>query len=365
MSDFSGMEAEDLPRRKFRLYVVNTGSTSTKLGIFENNTFPFREVIRHPAEQLAAWGTVAGQYEYRLGLARSWFGERARSCDAVVAAGGLFKPVGGGTYRVNAAMREDARSDAREAHASNLGCLMADSLASDYSCPAFVVDPVSVDEFEPVARYSGHPLIPRSSLSHALNIHEAARRAARDLQIPPGRSSFVVAHMGGGISVAPVRGGRIIDVNDAASEGPFSPERSGGLPLQQFIGLCMSGEYREEELRRMVMGAGGLVAYLGTNDADEVEMRIAGGDVQAAEVYGAMGYQVAKEIGAMATVLGGIIDGIVLTGGLSSSAMLTRWISRRVGYIARILVYAGEMEMEALAGGALRVLGGEEKEKVY
>lgn len=365
MKNPTGAEEPEVRRRDFRLLIVNAGSTSTKLGIFESQTFSHREVMRHSAAELAACGDVAGQLNMRSEAAMSWFRGRVQSCDAVVAAGGLFRPLEGGTYRVNDAMRADARAGARGAHASNLGCLIADSLASAYHCDAFVVDPVSVDEFEPVARYSGHPLIVRSSLSHALNIHAAARRAARDLHIPLELSSFVVAHMGGGISVAPVRGGRIIDVNDAASDGPFSPERSGGLPLQEFIGICLSGKFPEEELRRMVMGAGGLVAYTGTNSSVEVEKRIAAGDVPAAEVYGAMGYQIAKEIGAMATVLGGMVDGIVLTGGLSSSDMLTRWISDRIRTIAKILVYTDDMEMEALAGGALRVLSGEENIKDY
>jgi len=352
-------------RRDFKLLVVNPGSTSTKLGIFEKHTFPYREVIRHPASDLAGCGSVIGQLELRRNTAQSWFRERVQSCDAVVTTGGLLKPVEGGTYRVNSSMCTDASAGDRGAHASNLGCLIAQSIAAEYNCPAYVVDPVSVDELDPVARRSGHPLIVRSSLSHALNIHASARRAAQDLQIPHRLSSFVVAHMGGGISVAPVRGGCIVDVNDAASDGPFSPERSGGLPLQDFIGLCVSGKYSESDLRLMVMGAGGLVAYLGTNNSIEVESRITAGDVRAAEIYGAMGYQIAKEIGAMATVSGGRVDGIVLTGGLAASEMLVRWISDRVRYLAKVLVYPGEMEMEALAGGALRVLSGEEKEKEY
>ncbi len=358
----TGSEGSSADRR---ILVVNPGSTSTKLGIFEAGAFARREVLRHPPADLSSFNSVAEQFAYRSGLASRWFRESVASCDAVVAMGGLFRPLEGGTYRVTPGMLADARDAARGSHASNLGCLIADALARDFGCPAYVVDPVSVDEFEPVARYSGHPLIERSSLSHALNIHAAARRAAGDLGVPFRRSSFVVAHLGGGISVAPVQGGRIVDVNDAASDGPFSPERSGGLPLQPFIGLCLSGKYTEKELRAMVMGAGGLVAYLGTTDANEVERRIGEGDVKAAEVYAAMGYQVAKEIGAAATVLKGFADAVVLTGGLSASTMLTSWIGDRVGFIGKIVVYPGEMEMEALAEGALRVLTGEENEKEY
>ncbi len=358
----TGSEGSSADRR---ILVVNPGSTTTKLGIFEGEGFSHRETITHPAALISSQPSIPKQLEYRSGLAVRWFRDRVKSCDAVVAVGGLFRPLEGGTYRVNPAMLADAKAAARGSHASNLGCLIADALGRDYRCPAYVVDPVSVDEFEPVARYSGHPLIDRSSLSHALNIHAAARRAAGELGVPFGRTSFVVAHLGGGISVAPVRNGRIIDVNDAASDGPFSPERSGGLPLQPFIGLCLSGKYTEKELRAMVMGAGGLTAYLGTTDANEVERRIGEGDVKAAEVYAAMGYQVAKEIGAAATVLKGYVDAVVLTGGLAGSAMLTSWIAARVEFIGKIVIYPGEMEMEALAEGALRVLAGEENEKEY
>jgi len=238
----------------------------------------------------------------------------------------MFRPLPGGTYEVNERMLRDARANLQGEHASNLGCALAHRLASRYGSRAYVVDPVSVDEFEPLARYSGHPAIERRSLSHALNIHAAARRAAAQLGIALTESSLIIAHLGGGISVAPVRGCRIIDINDASSDGPFSPERTGGLPLQRFIDLCYSGSYSEREMRRLVMGSGGLVAYLGTNSATEVEKRIEGGDAAAREVYQAMAYQVAKEIGAMATVLAGRVDAIVLAGGLAGSALVVGWI---------------------------------------
>jgi butyrate kinase len=262
-------------------------------------------------------------------------------------------------------MLEDARANIQGEHASNLGCAMASTLAQVYSCKAFVVDPVSVDEFEPLARYAGHPLFHRKSLSHALNIHAAAHRASKEIGKNITESSVVVAHLGGGISVAPVRGGRIIDVNDAASDGPFSPERAGGLPLQQFVTLCFSGAYSMHEVRSMVMGTGGLTAYLGTNSAVEVERRIEGGDQKAREVYEAMAYQIAKEIGGMGTVLAGRVDAVILTGGLATSTLLVNWIMQRVKFIGPLLVYPGEHELEALAFGALRVLRGEEEPKEY
>lgn len=351
--------------RSRRILVVNPGSTSTKLGVHEAGAFSHRETLRHGAEELARFPRPADQLPFRLRCAADWFRARADRVDAVAAMGGLLRPLEGGTYRVNDRMLADAREGARGAHASNLGCLMADEIGRRHDAPAYVVDPVSVDEFEPAARYSGHPLIERSSLAHALSLHAAARRAAAEIGIPHARSSFVVAHLGGGISVAPVRAGRIIDVNDAASDGPFSPERSGGLPLQPFITLCLSGKHSEGELRSMVMGRGGLVAYLGTNDAAEVEERIRGGDALAAEVYGAMGYQIAREIGAAAAVLRGRLDAVVLTGGLAASAMLAGWIGERVSWIARVLRYPGEMEMEALAEGVLRALDGTDPVKEY
>jgi butyrate kinase len=285
--------------------------------------------------------------------------------DAVAAIGGLLRPVNGGTYQVNARMLEDARNNRQGEHVSNLGCAMADDLARGQGCGAYIVDPVSVDEFDSLARYSGHPLIERRTLSHALNIHTMARRGARELAIPLETSRFIVVHLGGGISVAPVRGGRIVDVNDANSDGPFSPERTGGLPLQQFIALCFSGRYTEEQIRRLVRGEGGLVAYLGTNDAREVERRIAGGDTHAREVLEAMAYQVAKEIGAMACVLEGDLHAVVLTGGLAASALLTSPIVRRVQFLSPVLIFPGEDEMQSLALGVLRVLKGEESALEY
>lgn len=355
----------NLKRGEERILVVNPGSTSTKIGVFTGGKSDFQEVVRHPSADLGAFHTLWEQYDYRLQLCLTAFRKRVPQCGAVAAMGGLFRPLTGGTYRVNSRMLQDARAGARGEHASNLGCALADAIAAEYGCPAYVVDPVSVDEFEPIARYSGTSLIERGSLSHALNIHAAARRVAADLKREPGQTSVIVVHMGGGISVAPVRGGRIVDVNDAASDGPFSPERTGGLPMQQFIGLCFSGMYTEADLRAIVMGRGGLVSYLDTNSAVGVEERIAAGDRKAREVYEAMAYQIAKEIGAMATVLDGRVDAVVLTGGLAESEMLTGWITNRVKFIAPVYRYPREMELEALAHGALRVLRGIETEKEY
>jgi butyrate kinase len=335
------------------------------MAIFEDDLQRHGASLHHDPDVLLQYPAIWDQFGFRLEAARAWAADRSHSFDAVVGMGGLLRPVEGGTYLVNEAMLADARANRQGEHASNLGCAMAASLGEEYRCPAYVVDPVSVDEMEPVARYSGHPLITRSALSHALNLHAAARRAAGELGLSIQSATFVVAHLGGGISVAPVRGGKIIDVNDASSDGPFSPERTGGLPLQPFLSLCFSGRYRETDLRALVRGRGGLTAYLGTNSALEVERRIVAGDTTARAVYEAMGYQIAKEIGAMATVVSGQLDAVVLTGGLAGSSMLTAVIIEHIGFLGRVLVYAGEDEMRSLAGGALRVLRGDTAYRNY
>ena len=348
-----------------RILVVNPGSTSTKMALYEGEREQHAYIVRHSPADLRSFQGIWGQFDYRVRAVSSWVHALSESVDAVVGIGGLLRPLPGGTYDVNARMLSDAKANLQGEHASNLGCAMADELARIYHCPALIVDPVSVDEFEALARLSGHPLIHRRSLSHALNIHTAARRAAQELAVPLKDTTFVVAHLGGGISIAPVRGGRIIDVNDAASDGPYSPERTGGLPLQDFITLCYSGSHSEQQMRSLVMGRGGLVAYLGTNSGLESEQRIKNGDDHAKEVYEGMAYQIAKEIGAMATVLKGRVDAVVLTGGLASSTMLVEWIGERVRFLGPLLTFEGEDEMRSLALGALRVLRNEEQQLEY
>lgn len=347
------------------ILVINPGSTSTKLAIARGATIEKHEVLRHSESDLEHFVSVWDQYAFRLELCKDWVASHLSHCSAVVTMGGLLRPLEGGVYRISDHMLCDARSNLQGEHASNLGCALAQEIALAYNCPAFVVDPVSVDEFDSVAYYSGHPCIKRRSLSHALNIHAAARRAAKELNLQLSQSSFVIGHLGGGISIAAVRSGKIIDVNDAASDGPFSPERTGGLPLQPLLSLCFSGGYTEQELHSMVMGRGGLVAYLGTNSVPEVEKRIQEGDVSAREAYRSMAYQIAKEIGAMSTVLSGQINAIILTGGVSRSQILTAWIEERVGRIAPVCVYAGEDEMRTLAEAAHRALRGEEAIREY
>ena len=352
----------------FKILVINPGSTSTKVALFENETPRFEEKINHPVEQLKQFPNLWDQFELRKQAIIEFLTRNhvpLQKLSAVVGRGGLVKPIPGGTYLVNNAMIADAQQGIQGEHASNLGCALARSIADQAGIPAYTVDPVAVDEFEPLARYSGHPRIQRKTISHALNIHSVGRMAAEKLSVDLLKTNFIIAHLGGGISICPLKGGRIVDVNDASSSGPFSPERTGGLPLQQFIDLCFSGKYTERQMRKLVMGEGGLIAYLKTNNAEEVEKRIQQGDEEAKIVYQAMAYQIAKEIGAMATVVKGDVRAIVISGGLAQSKMLIDWITERVKFIAEVLVFPGEFEMEALAKGALRVLLGKEEAKIY
>lgn len=347
------------------ILIVNPGSTSTKVGMSVQGKVVLQESIAHRLEDLAHFQRVWDQYPLRLSLCAGWAEHHSIQWSAVVGIGGLLRPVEGGTYLVNERMVDDARANLQGEHVSNLGCAIAREIALRYGCPAFTVDPVSVNEFDPLACYSGHPHIVRKSLSHALNIHAMARRAAAALGKQIDSSRFVVAHLGGGISVAAVRNGLIVDVNDASSDGPFSVERSGGLPLQQFMDLCFNGGKTEKEIRSMVMGKGGMAAYLATTSATTVEGRIFRGDSHAREVFQAMAYQISKEIGAMSVVLRSTPDAIVLTGGLAQSRMLTAWIEERVSFLSPVLNYPGEDEIQALAEGAERALDDKRSVKTY
>jgi butyrate kinase len=359
-----------------RVLVINPGSTSTKVALYEGDVLVFTESRRLSSEELGLFPHILDQYDSRLDTLLEVARERTVDMSGlagVVARGGLLRPIPSGTYSVNEKMvAELSRRDKVREHASNLGALLAYDIAKRVGVPAFVVDPVCVDEFHELARISGLPEIERRSLSHALNIKAVARRAALDLGRPYGDLHLVVVHLGGGISVTAHRRGRMVDVNQALDgTGPFAPERSGGLPVGDVVRMCFGidpyADYKltYDEMFRRIAGQGGLVAHLGTNSAVEVENRIMNGDDRARLVYEAMAYQIAKEIGAMATVLEGVVDAIAVTGGVAHSEVLLKWIRERVGWIAPILVYAGENEMLALAQGALRVLRGEERALVY
>lgn len=343
---------------------INPGSTSTKVAVFAGSEPLFTEVITHSASELAAYPRIADQQPLRRDAVMSCLATHnidIKSLTAVVGRGGLLQPMPSGTFHVSPKMLEELRTPGPREHASNLGAIVAHEIASQVGILAFVVDPVCVDEMEPLARISGLPEIERRSLSHALNLKATARHAANDLGRPYETLDLIVVHMGGGISVSPHHHGRMIDVNQALDgTGPFSPERAGGLPVGDVIRLCFSGQYTYPELFRRVVGRGGLVAHLGTNDAIEIERRIAAGDEHARLIYEAMAYQIAKEIGGMATVLCGHVDAIVLTGGLAYSQMLCDWLRERVGWIAPIMIYSGQDEMQAMVQGVLRVLEGRE-----
>lgn len=356
-------------QRTHRLLIINPGSTSTKIGVYEDEKPLFEETLRHDVKELAPYARIIDQYAFRKQVILDALHEKGFNLtkfSAIVGRGGLLRPIPGGTYRVNATMLEDLKSGRYGEHASNLGAILAHEIASQLNIPAFIVDPVVVDELEPLARISGVPGIERKSIFHALNQKAVARRIAREMGKRYEEVHFIVAHMGGGISVGAHKAGRVVDVNNALDgEGPFSPERAGTVPAGDLVRLCFSGRHTQEEIRRMLVGKGGLVAHLGTNDAREVERRVEEGDERARLVYEAMAYQVAKAIGAAAAVLEGRIDAIILTGGLAYSKMFTDWIARRVAWIAPVKIYPGENELAALAEGALRVLRGEEEAKEY
>jgi len=353
--------------REFIL-VINPGSTSTKVAIFRGTKNLIQKNLSHSAEEVAKFSKVSDQYEYRQNMILEWMKESGittESLSAVVGRGGLLRPIPGGTYRVTDAMIDDLKINIQGEHASNLGGIIAKGIADSEHIPAFIVDSVATDEFDDIARISGFPEAPRRTLVHALNIKAVARRAAKDMGKALEDFNFLVAHLGGGISIAPVRKGKIVDTSGAHDGGPFSPERSGGLPVADLVKLCYSGKFTLVEMTRKTLGKSGLVGYLGTNNAKDVVRMIESGDKHADLIYDAMAYQVAKEIGAMATVLKGEVDAILLTGGLAHSEILCRRIIKRVGFIAPIIMYAGEDEMLALAEGALRVLKDKEKAKIY
>ncbi len=358
--------------RPFRVLAINPGSTSTKIACFDDEHPLMEETLRHSVEELQPFPSINAQFALRRDAVLSALETAAIPLDtlsATVGRGGLIRPVSGGTYRVNATMLADLEHGVLGEHASNLGGVLAREIAvatgrSDVE--AYIVDPVVVDELEPLARYSGTSLFERASIFHALNQRAVARKAADQLGVAYESSRFVVAHLGGGITVGAHRNGRVVDVNDGLNgDGPFTPERSGSLPALKIVDLCFSGDMDRADIKRRIKGGGGLVDYLGTNDGLEIAARIDRGDEGATEVLEAMAYQVAKEIGAMSTVLERNPDAILITGGYAYDERLVEWIRRRVDFLAPVHVYPGEDEMTALAAGALRVLRGEEQPREY
>jgi butyrate kinase len=352
-----------------KVLVINLGAGSTKLAIYYDTDQVYTQGIRHTPEELAQFETNLHQLPWRLDLIRRTLDEAGMNLgelDAVVGRGGPFKPLESGTYLVNEQMLEDVQAGRVQAeHISNIGCLLAHEIADPLGIPSFIVDPVSVDEFPPVARLSGMPEIPRRSLGHALNIKMVARKAAAELGKSYSDCRFVVVHLGSGISVSAHQDGRMVDINNANDEGPFSPQRCGGVPATQLTALCYNGRYSEKEMMDKLIRRGGLTAYLGSDSLEEAERRVAECDEEATLVLDAMAYQVAKGIGCMAAAVGGYLDAVVISGGMAHSETFIQSIRQRVKFLGPVLIYPGEGEMEALARGALRVLEGEEEVKVY
>ncbi|RHW41312.1 butyrate kinase [Neobacillus notoginsengisoli] len=358
-----------MQNKDYRILVINPGSTSTKIGIYDNEQPILKKTIRHDSEKINSFDSIIDQYAFRKDTILETLdneGINISKLSAVCGRGGLLRPIEGGTYAVNERMLEDLKSGFSGQHASNLGGIIAYEIASGLNIPSFIVDPVVVDELDEVARISGFALIERKSIFHALNQKAVARRVAKELGKHYRELNLIVVHMGGGITVGAHKGGRVVDVNNGLhGDGPFSPERAGTVPAGDLVSLCYSGEYYRDEIMKKLVGRGGLFGYLGTNDAVKVEKMINKGDKNAKLVYEAMAYQVAKEIGSAGAILAGRVDAIILTGGLAYGKSFVNMITERVNWISDVIVHPGENELQALAEGALRVLRGEEDARQY
>ncbi|MDD5676679.1 MAG: butyrate kinase [Kiritimatiellae bacterium] len=351
------------------ILAVNPGSTSTKLSVFDGEREYIQGNVVHSAENLKPFRRITDQIEFRMNLIHHFLQDNRvdiRTLKAVVGRGGLLKPIRSGVYRVNAAMLEDLRSGRFGEHASNLGGILAHGLAGEAGCPAYIVDPVVVDEMDDVARLSGMPGLERKSIFHALNQKSVARAVARKIGKSYTDCNFIVAHMGGGISVGAHCRGCVVDVNNALDgDGPFAPERAGGLPAGQLAELCFNGQYSLAEIKRKLAGEGGLVAYRGSNSFTDLKKAVLAGDAQARLVYEAMAYQVSKEIAMHGATLKGAVDRIILTGGLACDETFVGMIRERVRHLAAVEVIPGEREMASLAQAALAVLRKIEPEGEY
>lgn len=343
------------------ILAINPGATSTKIAVYEDKTNIFTKNIKHTMEELSQFATIADQYDYRKQVILDELKNQntdLNSISIIIGRGGLIKPIQSGAYRINDLMKKHLKEGYNGVHACNLGGLIADSLAQMIGLPeAFIADPVVVDEMDDLARISGNAAFERLSIFHALNQKAIARTHAAAIGKRYEDLNLIVAHMGGGISVGAHRKGKVVDVNQALDgEGPFSPERSGTLPMNQVIKACFSGKYTYEDMKKMMVGKGGTYSYLGTNDAYEVEKRAKAGDEKADLLERAMAYQVAKSIGANAAVLQGKVDAILITGGIAHGKPIVDHIKSYVSWIAPVAVYPGEDEMESLAMNARMIL---------
>lgn len=353
----------------YKLLIINPGSTSTKIGVYEGEKEILVETLRHSSEEIGAYDSIYAQKDFRKSVILNILKEKnfdINMLNAVVGRGGMLKPMAGGTYEVNENLLQDLKDGVQGQHASNLGGILANEIAKELGLRAFIVDPVVVDELEEVARLSGVPEIPRKSKFHALNQKAVAKRYGKESGKRYENLNLIVTHMGGGVSVGAHSYGKVIDVNNALDgDGPFSPERAGSVPVGDLIKMCFSGKYNQDEVYSKIVGRGGFVAYLETNDARDVLKLKEAGNELAGFVYDAFIYQVSKSIGEMAAVLKGKVDAIILTGGIAYSDKVVNDIKEGTAWIADIIIYPGEDELLALAQGAVRVLSGEEEAKIY
>lgn len=349
--------------------IINPGSTSTKIGVFEDENLLFEETLRHSTEEISQFDTIVDQKDFRKKIITDLLEEKQfdlKTLNVVVGRGGMLKPIPGGTYAVTDELLADLKVGVQGQHASNLGGILAREIGDSLGIPSYIVDPVVVDELMPIARYSGVPELPRTSVFHALNQKAVAKRYAREAGKPYEELRLIVVHMGGGVSVGAHENGRVVDVFNALDgDGAFSPERAGGVPSGALIRMCYSGKYTQKEAMAKIIGGGGFNAYLGTNDMREVTRRANEGDEKASEAKQAFLLQVSKDIGSMACVLKGKVDRIIVTGGIAYGEDVVAALKERAEWIAPFTVYPGEDELLALAQGAIRVMTGEEQAKTY
>ncbi|MEN8154242.1 MAG: butyrate kinase [Acidobacteriota bacterium] len=354
--------------QKYYILAINPGSTSTKIAVFMNEKKILSETINHSVKDLSGFNSIMDQRDFRAGLVLDFLDKceiPISKLSAIIGRGGMLTPMRSGTYKVNNDMVDFLINNLLE-HASSLGAIIADLVAKKIGVKAYIVDPVVVDEMDPIAKITGIPEIRRVSIFHALNQKAAAREAAKKLKIKYREGNFIVAHLGGGITVGAHKRGKVVDVNNGLNgDGPFSPERVGSAPTWSIIEWATTGLYSLPELKKRITGKGGIVAHLGTNDMREVKARIENGDRKAERVYKAMAYNISKEIGAMAPVLDGKVNAVVITGGLAFDKEFVSLIKNRIKYISPVIVLPGEDEMAALAKGGLRVLRGEEHSKIW
>ena len=349
--------------------IINPGSTSTKIGVFEDETLLFEETLRHSTEEIAQYATIFDQKDFRKDIILNLLKSKdfdIKSLGMVVGRGGMLKPIPGGTYACTDALVKDLEVGVSGQHASNLGGILAKEIADEIGVPSYIVDPVVVDEMMDIARYSGVPELPRTSVFHALNQKAVAKRYAKEVGKKYEDLSLIVVHMGGGVSVGPHKNGKVVDIFNALDgDGAFSPERAGAVPVGALVKMCFSGKYTQAEVYKKLVGNGGFNAYVGTNDMRDVEKMVNEGDANAAEVRDAFILQMSKNIGAMATVLEGKVDQIIVTGGIAYDKYVVAKLKERCEWIAPFTVYPGEDELLALVQGGLRVLNGEEEAQKY